>query len=364
MSNPVYRILPGRRIYSAAWSAGSGFLLGYFFLHPISMVIFHFLDPVYAHTPYAHSLPHIWSPLLHSFQPEMIPMGLLFALVGSSIMMTTGYFRNIIENQRDDLTIELDKNERYRLQLEQQTEVLKKQNRILVELEEENRRATQFLVHDLKTNINCIIGFTELSLEKISNPSNIRDTLLEILARIHRQAKYIAETINNLLGLTRLRKSQSIQKSFHSIQSLFDRVLKDFPLPNQKERIHIGEEHKKLSTVYCDFHLIGRTISNLASNAFKHNSPETHIQIDAYNSPDNASIIFTCQDNGKGIPSDILPSLYHEYHYGHTASDSESTGLGLAFCKLSVEAHGGRIWCESQENVGAKFYFSIPKEKE
>jgi K+-sensing histidine kinase KdpD len=77
---------------------------------------------------------------------------------------------------------------------------------------------------------------------------------------------------------------------------------------------------------------------------------------------DLQSTVFTCTDKGHGIPNEIRDRLFDEF----TSSSREdgmtpSYGLGLAFCKAAVQAHGGRIWFESQTGTGTTFLFTIPK---
>ena len=76
-----------------------------------------------------------------------------------------------------------------------------------------------------------------------------------------------------------------------------------------------------------------------------------------------AEVLFTCCDDGAGITPEVLPSLFTEFSGTNDAS-VESTGLGLAFCKTVVEAHGGRIWCESKRQQGTRFHFTIPLHEE
>ena len=68
------------------------------------------------------------------------------------------------------------------------------------------------------------------------------------------------------------------------------------------------------------------------------------------------------RDSGNGIPADELGHLFAKYRQCSNArvSDQKGTGLGLVICKMIVEAHGGKIWVESQEGKGSTFYFSLP----
>jgi signal transduction histidine kinase len=104
-------------------------------------------------------------------------------------------------------------------------------------------------------------------------------------------------------------------------------------------------------------------LCNLISNAFKHNGPETHVWLDTQMDSQRDEILFACSDDGAGIPPEVLPAVFTEFATTDGTS-GESTGLGLAFCKTVVEAHGGRIWCDSAQQTGARFYFTIPLRKE
>ena len=111
--------------------------------------------------------------------------------------------------------------------------------------------------------------------------------------------------------------------------------------------------------------LLTRTLSNLVSNAFKHNGHRTHVFLDAevWEEEGNTAIRFSCCDDGAGIPPEISPTIFDEFSTTGTQGNG-SSGLGLAFCKAAVEAHGGHIWCENTETKGTNFYFTIPIFKE
>ena len=114
--------------------------------------------------------------------------------------------------------------------------------------------------------------------------------------------------------------------------------------------------------LFADPRLLRRALCNLISNAIKHNGPDTRVRLDAQVAESRTEVVFSCRDDGVGIPPEVLPSIFNEFA-GTNDSSGDSTGLGLAFCKAVVEAHGGRIWCESTPH-GARFFFTIPLHKE
>ena len=75
-------------------------------------------------------------------------------------------------------------------------------------------------------------------------------------------------------------------------------------------------------------------------------------------------IRFWVQDDGPGIPSDAQEEIFNKFTTYTTPDLPKGIGLGLAFCKLAVQAHGGKIWVESEAEQGSRFYFQIPTETE
>ena len=147
-----------------------------------------------------------------------------------------------------------------------------------------------------------------------------------------------------------------------SVPGLFEEAVSDFSLPAHAKQIALGEQHRSCPTAWGDPRLLRRALCNLISNAIRHNGPETHVSLDAQMDESGRQIRFVCWDDGAGIPLDIFPSIFTEFTTVGDASGG-STGLGLAFCRTVVEAHRGRIWCESSPQ-GARFLFTIPLDKE
>ena len=313
-----------------------GFLLGFVLLHPVSMLIYRWLDSCFA-----EGMPDVQSqdflaPFFYAFNPTMFPMGIMFGLIGVGIAVVTGYQRRIIEKQSEQL----------------------------VALERAKRRTSQFMVHDLKTHLGCILGFTNLLLEK-KEIQHSAETL-EALQRIRRQAHRMKTEVSVFLDLARLEETNALaEKEKIFVQELLCETAKDFALPAHEKPVEIGEHHKHCPPVEGNARLLTRTLSNLVSNAFKHNGPRTHVFLDAevWEEEGNTAIRFSCCDDGAGIPPEISPTIFDEFSTTGTQGDG-SSGLGLAFCKAAVEAHGGHIWCENTETKGTNFYFTIPIFKE
>jgi two-component system, sensor histidine kinase and response regulator len=101
-----------------------------------------------------------------------------------------------------------------------------------------------------------------------------------------------------------------------------------------------------------------RVLANLIGNALRHAGEAVRIEIRAKPAADGA-IHFTVADDGVGIPPAYHDVIFRKFS-SLNAQGRASSGLGLTFCKLAVEAHGGRIWVESTEQRGSTFHFVIP----
>ena len=118
-----------------------------------------------------------------------------------------------------------------------------------------------------------------------------------------------------------------------------------------------------LPLVLADRRRVAQVLGNLLSNAARHSPPESAIRVSA--ARDGVHVAFSVADRGRGIPAERLPVLFHRFSGGGSvepaAGTGGDTGLGLAICKGIVEAHGGRIWAESDgEGLGARFTFTLP----
>ena len=143
VSSPVLR-------QHIVFHAVAGSIFGYAILHPVSMIIFRALD----HAPqHGSSNGTILMVVLESFQLEMLPMGFVFSAFCSLIGAANGYFRVALTRQKDLLKKELDENNATR-------NILEKTLSQIESLQESEHRTTRFMVHDLKTPLSCILGFS------------------------------------------------------------------------------------------------------------------------------------------------------------------------------------------------------------
>jgi K+-sensing histidine kinase KdpD len=116
---------------------------------------------------------------------------------------------------------------------------------------------------------------------------------------------------------------------------------------------------------YIDENLIGRVITNLLRNAIEHSPDGGKIVLKIQYDIDKKEIAVSIADQGRGVPDEAKMKIFDKFFQiasieGAAKQRKTSTGLGLTFCKLVVDAHGGNIWVEDSEEGGAKFVFTLP----
>ncbi len=327
----------------AARHGAIGFLAGYAAVHPVSMVIFRWLDsdmgaPVAAHG----SGESLFAPVVHSFSMEMLPMGLAFGVLTAAIAAVSGFLRAQLEWQAAELR---DRNER------------------IERMEGENRRTAQFLAHDCKAHLGCIVNFSDLLLDGGAHEPGRQETH-DIARRIRRQAGQMLRLVQDLLAVARLRERQPLQRRPVPLHALLEEVAEDFTAAGEGRRIEVGPSAAECPPVPADAELLRRVVWNLVSNALRHNPPDTRVRLDARPCPGENEIVAWCEDEGQGVPEELRERLFDEFASGDGDVDGGSSGLGLSFCRKAVSAHGGRIWVEPAAGGGSRFSFAIPMSKE
>jgi signal transduction histidine kinase len=113
-----------------------------------------------------------------------------------------------------------------------------------------------------------------------------------------------------------------------------------------------------LPPVHADRHRVMQVLSNLIGNSLKFTPPAGTITVRA--EPRDGSVLFSVSDTGPGIPQEHLSDIFSPY-WQAKRTERMGAGLGLPIAKGIVEAHGGRIWAESEPGAGTQFYFTLPR---
>ncbi len=231
------------------------------------------------------------------------------------------------------------------------------------------------LVHDLRGPLTAVRAFTQLMMEEKNLSEADKD---EMLHSIERASEQMLDLINDILDLSKL-ESEYVTLAKHPIDLLgtIDHSLARMkPLAIKKSITFAREYEAGGFSVPADETKIEQVLDNLLMNSLKFTGERGEIVVSVRNSRQGdpslkdagiqgQAVIVSVRDNGAGISAKEIPYIFDKYRQIVTtaAVAEKGTGLGLAICKNIVEAHGGRIWVESQENVGTVFSFSIPSEE-
>lgn len=218
------------------------------------------------------------------------------------------------------------------------------------------------IVHDLRNPLSNIISSLELLRESVRTPSatSVPNALVNIALRSSRR---IALLVESLLDMTRMEAGQfTLATTTARLDMLIERAV-DFVKP-AADRKHIPLEvdlDPALPPVLIDENMIERVIVNLLDNACKFVSPSQAVRVSARRADHEVRI--SVHDEGPGIAAEDRARLFQKFSRGLSLSGhATGTGLGLAFCKMAVEAHGGQISLDSELGKGSTFTFTLPAE--
>jgi signal transduction histidine kinase len=267
-------------------------------------------------------------------------------------------------------------NKRLHVIVNSRTKELDKANKELTaayeQLKIHNKTQKEFIdiaAHELRTPLQPIIGIMNVIRSKVTDSE--QQKLLEIVIR---NAKRLQRLVEDVLDVTRIEgHTLDIKKEVFNINDTIASILQEYRSQmerNNKEKYsqfpEISFQPEKAGVyVQADKGRITQVISNLIDNAIKF-APNQNGKLDivvARSDSDNreeepnGNVIVSVKDNGTGIDPEVMPRLFLKF----VTKSFSGTGLGLYVSKNIIEAHGGKIWAENNnDGNGATFYFSLP----
>jgi len=222
---------------------------------------------------------------------------------------------------------------------------------------------THMPVHDLRSPIVNIRG--GLDMIDFMLHTDEKEDLDEMVQIAIRGSDKLLDMINELLDISKFESGEMpLNKTPINLVEIYQDVNDQISTLAKQYGIRINPEFSpNLPVVNCDSGLIKRTIHNILDNAIKFSPDNMPIEIIAKPDDDiNGHVLFIVSDHGEGIPEAEQKSIFLKYKTGSSSSNGrrKGTGIGLYFCKLVVEAHGGDIWVESKPGQGSTFYFRLP----
>ena len=246
------------------------------------------------------------------------------------------------------------------LKLKAATDALEESLRKLREVEKMRDDLMKMIVHDLKTPLTSVLATMEMLADGDWGPVTAEQK--QALADAESKAEDLLALIGDLLEVSRIEEAtMSLDLEPLAPGALLNELMHEWSMRFQQERATATIDVADDAPVFeADKALLKRVIGNLISNALTHSGTAVTLQLSARREGDG--ILFTVADNGPGIPREYHEVIFRKFERVKTPNipRTRSSGLGLAFCKLVVDAHGGRIWVQSTEGKGSAFHFVLP----
>ncbi|MFL5402080.1 MAG: response regulator [Gemmatimonadales bacterium] len=226
----------------------------------------------------------------------------------------------------------------------------------LQELEAARDTLTHMIVHDLRSPLTGLQGYLDL----LRTVADGNAEVVEYASEATGIAARLNEMVSQVLDVSRLESRQmplSLKET--DLGELIPAAVASLGPP--PSGIGISYELGPPSTIACDPELIRRVMINLVGNAFKFARNGGVVRVSGTAAGDCVRLSVT--DNGPGVPAEFRQLIFEKFGQAPLGQGSSmrSTGLGLTFCKLAVEAHGGQIGVENADGGGARFWIELPR---
>jgi two-component system, sensor histidine kinase and response regulator len=229
------------------------------------------------------------------------------------------------------------------------------QLRQLQELEVARDTLTHMIVHDLRSPLTGLQGYLDLLRMVVDGNAEA----LEYASEAQIIASRLTEMISQVLDVSRMEAHQMpLSLTDTDLVALLQEAVASLGPP--PSGITVAYETPELPvTLKCDTDLISRVVVNLVGNAFKFTPSGGRVRLGLASEVDRVRMTVT--DNGPGIPPEFRGRVFEKFGQAPLgqSSGARSSGIGLTFCKLAVEAHGGRIGLEAAEDGGARFWVEL-----
>ncbi|MFZ9898324.1 MAG: hybrid sensor histidine kinase/response regulator [Gemmatimonadaceae bacterium] len=246
------------------------------------------------------------------------------------------------------------------LRLKRATDALEQSLLELREAQQAREDLVRMIVHDLKTPLTAVLATLEMLRD--GDFGTIPSGPARALSDVEAKAEDLLGLIQDLLDVSRVaEQTLALQPEPIAPGALMAELIHDWAVRFHQEQATAHTAVEDDAPVFeADKTLLKRVLSNLIQNALTHSAGPVTITLGARREVDG--IHLTVADDGPGIPPAFQDLIFRKFEQvrGPHAPKVRSSGLGLAFCRIAVESHGGRIWVESEEGRGSIFHLLLP----
>lgn len=226
----------------------------------------------------------------------------------------------------------------------------------LLRLQRQKALLSDLVIHDLKNPLSSIIANGDYVLAAPALAGDYRDAVADVIS----SAETMHQMVLNLLDISRADDGELTPHpapvDVRSMLATLQRRLRH-RAEEREHRLKVNVEG--IECIEADESLLFRTLENLVDNCLKYTPPKGAIEVAAKG--DAQFFELTVSDEGNGIPPEQRSRIFEKYGRCTSSHERTSRGLGLVFCRLAVEAHGGRIWVEDRKPRGSVFRIRIPR---
>lgn len=252
---------------------------------------------------------------------------------------------------------------RYRQRQEERIDELIEQQEKLIAMQRTRSEMSDLIIHDLRNPLNLMHG--AIQMLEMMMPEDVLLENQELIDIGTAASDRMQRLIDSLLDASRMEAGDiELQYDALNMRLVIQDIVTQMTLATQKRKIDvILDLPDDLPIAYADEAKISRTIANLIDNAIKFmpNGGKLYIAVTSQTAVTIPHLLVSITDTGPGIPEKARPHIFDRFSQVDTENKQSGFGLGLAFCRLAVEAHDGRIWIEDGfDGVGSRFNFTLP----
>lgn len=244
-------------------------------------------------------------------------------------------------------------------ELREHYELVRRQRDDLMRLQLQKERLTAFVVHDLKNPVNSLDLHAQLLLRNKELGSRARESA----QRIRDEARSLLRLVLNLLDISKSEEGQlAPRRGEVGLEALVAELVEAHAAQAEAAGVTLRRA-VEVRSITADVDLLRRVIENLLDNALRHAPEESEVLITAARG--EGAVEIRVADAGAGIPPELRDKIFERFVQVENSErmvTRSGRGLGLTFCKLAIEAHGGSIWVEEAE-PGAVFCVRLPDER-
>jgi NtrC-family two-component system sensor histidine kinase KinB len=226
------------------------------------------------------------------------------------------------------------------------------------ELDSLREDLTSMIYHDLRSPLANIVSSLDVIADMV--PEEERSTVLSILKIAENSTDRIQRLVSSLLDVSRLESGQPVaDQSAVDALPLARHALSDVaPAARGRRQTLADELPNELPLIWVDEDMARRVLINLVENSIKFSPNDGTITLGAR--AEDGWVHFWIKDHGSGIPSSEQEHIFDKFTRLRGKGKVGGLGIGLAFCRLAVQGHGGKIWVESEMGQGSTFHFTFP----